>query len=36
MKVSILTLGCKTNQFESQALETMLLNGAYSLLQEDR
>jgi threonylcarbamoyladenosine tRNA methylthiotransferase MtaB len=31
MKVSILTLGCKTNQFESQALETMLLERGHIL-----
>ncbi len=36
MKVYIHTLGCKVNQFESQAMETMLLERGHSLVSSAR
>ena len=35
MKVSIVTLGCKVNQFESQALETLLSERGHSIVSEE-
>ena len=35
MKVSIVTLGCKVNQYESQALETLLSERGHSIVSEE-
>jgi len=35
MKYKIATLGCKVNQFETQALETMLINRGFELAEKD-